>query len=348
MAKQVKYAVVACGAIAQRRHLPEAAANPRSKVVAVADIREDRVREVAGKYGCPGYTDHKRMLKEVDCDAVVVCGPNKYHAPQTLDAFKAGKHVLVEKPMATTRADAKKMIAASKKARKHLMIGLNQRLSPPHVKAREILDGGKLGKVLSFRTAFAHAGPDSWSLDGANSWFFDPELAVMGATGDLGVHKADLMRYLLNDEFTHVGGIVETRDKKDGRGKLIGLDDNAYLTLRTKKGAVGYIVASWTNYGQSEGNYTAIYCENGVMELAMDPDFGVVVKYSNGNVEKHKVGAVASNERQTSSGVIDTFTDCILKNRKPEIDGIEGYRCLNVILTAMDASKRAKVLPLKD
>ncbi|MEX0655263.1 MAG: Gfo/Idh/MocA family oxidoreductase [Phycisphaeraceae bacterium] len=348
MAKQVKYAVLACGAIAQRRHLPEAAANPRAKIVAVMDPLEHRVHEVAAKYDCAAYTDYKKLLREVDCDAVVVCGPNKFHAPQAIDAFKTGKHVLVEKPMATTRAAAKKMIEASKKARKHLMIGLNQRLMPPHVKAREILDSGKLGKILSFRTAFAHGGPDGWSLDGAKSWFFDPDLAVMGATGDLGVHKADLMRYLLNDEFTEVGGIIETRDKKDSRGKLIGLDDNAFLTLRTKKGAVGYIVASWTNYGRSEGNYTAIYGENGVMELAMDPQFGVVVKYRNGNVEKHAVGKVASNENQTGSGIIDTFTDCILKNRKPTIDGTEGYRCLNVILTAMDASKRGSVLKLKD
>ena len=348
MAKQVRYVVIATGAIAQRRHLPEAAANPNAKIVGVMDIREDRVHEVAAKYGCPAYTDHKKMLKEVDADAAVVCGPNYVHAPQSVDCFKAGLHVLVEKPMATTRNDAKKMIEAGKKAGKYLMIGLNQRLMPPHVKARELLDRGVMGKVLSFRTAFAHAGPDGWSIDGAKSWFFDPKQAVMGATGDLGVHKADLMRYLLNDEFTHVGGFVETRDKKDGRGKLIDLDDNAYLTLKTKKGALGYIVASWTNYGRSEGNYTAIYGEKGVMELAMDPEFGVVVKYRNGNVEKHKVGAVASNEAQTSSGVIDTFTDCILNRKKPEIDGREGYQAVNVILTAMEASKRGTILALKD
>ncbi len=348
MAKKVRYGVIGCGAIAQRRHVPEIAANPDAELIALSDPNVDRVNEVADKYDAHAYDDHKKMLKDADLDAVVVCGPNKLHAPQSIDCFKAGKHVLVEKPMATTRNEAKRMIEAAKKARKYLMIGLNQRLMPPHVKAREILGSGKLGRILTFRTAFAHGGPDGWSLDGAKSWFFDPIAAVMGATGDLGVHKADLMRYLLDDEFTHVGGFIETRDKKDSKGKLIGLDDNAYLTLKTKKGAIGYIVASWTNYGKSEGNYTAIYCENGVMELAMDPEFGVVVKYANGNVEKHKVGAVASNTRQVSSGIVDMFTESIRKNRKPSIDGIEGYRCLNVILTAMDAARSGRITPIKD
>jgi predicted dehydrogenase len=343
MAKKVRYGVIGCGAIGQRRHLPEIHANRHATVAAVCDPNDKRVREVAEQYTAHAYTDHKKLLKEADIDAVVVCGPNNTHARQTIDALKTGRHVLVEKPMATTRAEARRMITAARNARKYLMIGLNQRLMPPHVKAREILDAGKLGRVLSFRTCFAHGGPDGWSLDGTKSWFFDPAAAVMGATGDLGVHKADLMRYLLNDEFTHVGGFIDTLDKNDASGKKIGLDDNAYLTLRTKKGAIGYIVASWTNYGRSEGNYTAIYCEKGVMELAMDPEHGVVVKYANGNVEKHQVGAIASNASQTGSGIADLFTDCVRKRRKPTIDGHEGYQCLNVILTAMEAARAGTI-----
>jgi predicted dehydrogenase len=346
VAKQVRYGVTGVGAIGQRRHIPEAAANPNSKVVALADPIKDRVEAVAAKYGAKAYTDYKEMLKDKDVDAVVVCGPNSLHAPQTIEALKAGKHVLVEKPMATTREDAKAMIKAAKKAGKYLMIGLNQRLMSPHIKAKEIVDSGRLGRVLSFRTAFKHPGPEGWSVDGTASWFFQPGAAFMGVTGDLGVHKADLMRWLLGQEFVEVSAMLSTLDKRDSSGKLIGLDDNAFLTLKTQGGIIGSITLSWTNYGAEE-NYTVLYCEKGVISIGTNPEYGVIVDHRSGDREMYKVGAMASNVKQVASGIIDSFTDAILAGKAPNIDGAEGYRCLDVILTAMDAAKDGRTLKIK-
>jgi predicted dehydrogenase len=345
MAK-VKYAVIGCGAIGQRRHIPEAADNPRSVVAALVDPVKDRVEALAEQYGAEAYTDHKQMLKQADVDAVVVAGPNKLHASQSIDALRAGKHVLCEKPMATSRADAKKMIQAAEKAGKSLMIGLNQRLMPPHVKAKQLLKSGVLGKPLTFRTAFKHAGPEGWAIDGAKSWFFDASTAFMGVTGDLGVHKADLMRWLLDQEFSEVCATITTLHKKDTKGKLIGLDDNAMLVLKTDGGVVGSMILSWTNYGPEE-NYTVVYCEKGVMHIGSDPTYGVIVEYANGDREMHKVGEMATNVKQVASGVIDAFTDAIRRKKKPEIDGTEGFKCLNVILTAMDAAKEGKFVRIK-
>ncbi len=342
----VRYGIIGCGAIGQRRHLPECHDNPKSVVGALCDPVKGRAASLAETYGGEAYTDYKKMLKNAKLDAVVVCGPNALHASQTIDALRAGMHVLCEKPMATTRADAKKMISTARKARKYLMIGQNQRLMPPHVRAKEILKRGKLGKVLAFRTAFKHSGPEGWSVDGASSWFFKKSSAIMGTTGDLGVHKADLMRWLLDEEFEQVGGFITTRDKRDAKGKLIPLDDNAYLTLRTQSGVVGSMILSWTNYG-SEENYTILYCSKGVLRLGDDPEFGVVVEYANGDLEKHKVGEIATNVKQVASGIIDSFTDSISRKKAPEIDGYEGYQSLNVILTAMDAAKQKKVLKIR-
>jgi UDP-N-acetylglucosamine 3-dehydrogenase len=343
----VKYGIIGCGAIGQRRHIPECNNNPKSAVGALCDPVKGRAASLAETYGGEAYTDHKKMLKNADIDAVVVCGPNSLHASQTIDALRAGKHVLCEKPMATTRADAKKMISTAKKAGKFLMVGQNQRLMAPHVRAKEILKSGKLGNVLAFRTAFKHPGPEGWSVDGASSWFFKKGSAIMGTTGDLGVHKADLMRWLLDEEFDQVGGLITTRDKRDGKGKLIPLDDNAYLTLQTKSGVVGSMILSWTNYG-SEENYTVVYCSKGVLRLGDDPDFGVVVEYANGDLEKHSVGEISTNEKQVASGIIDSFTRSISRKKAPEIDGFEGYQSLNVILTAMDAAKQKKMLKISN
>src|SRR5579871_4179758 len=339
----VKYGFIGCGAIAQRRHLPEAAANSHSVVAALADPMGDRVEALAKQYGAKGYTDYKEMLKSADIDAVVVAGPNGLHAEQSIASLNAGKHVLCEKPMATTREDAKAMMAAAEKNRKYLMIGLNQRLMPPHVKAKEILQSGKLGKVLSFRTAFKHPGPEGWSVDAGKSWFFRKGQAFMGVCGDLGVHKADLMCWLLGQEFTDVGGFITTLDKRDPEGKLIELDDNAYLTLKTDGGVIGSMILSWTNYGVEE-NYTVIYCQKGVLALGVDPTYGVVASYANGDRELHKVGEMSTNIKQVPSGIIDAFTTSILTNTEPEIDGEEGYKSLDVILTAMEAGHAGRIL----
>jgi UDP-N-acetylglucosamine 3-dehydrogenase len=345
MVMPVRYGIIGCGAIAQRRHLPEAAANPNSKVAALADPQAERVNSLAAQYGAKVYSDYKQMLLDPEIDAVVVAGPNGLHAEQTIAALNAGKHVLCEKPMATAREDAKAMVAAADKNKKYLMIGLNQRLMPPHVKAKEILQSGKLGKVLSFRTAFKHPGPEGWSVDAGKSWFFKKGQAFMGVCGDLGVHKADLMRWLLSDEFTDVSGFITTLDKKDPEGKLIELDDNAYLTLKTAGGIIGSMILSWTNYGAEE-NYTVIYCQKGVLGLGVDPIYGVIVSYANGDREMHKLGEVSTNAKQVASGIIDSFTTSIQTNTPPEIDGREGYRCLDVILTAMEAGLQCRTLKI--
>ncbi len=343
MSKIVKYACIGGGAIAQRRHLPEGHANPKSTIVAIADPVEDRVEQLATQYNAKPYTDYQVMLEACDCDAVIVAGPNKLHAPMSIEALKAGRHVLCEKPMATDRDEAKAMLAAAKDAGKYLMIGMNQRLMPPHAKAKEILDTGKLGKVLSFETTFKHPGPDGWSIDGAKSWFFKKDAAVMGVTGDLGIHKADLMGYLLGESFTHVGGFISTLDKKTEDGKLIPLDDNAFLTLKSESGTIGTITISWTHYGRFEDNGTTLYCEHGVMRLGQDKEFGVMVDLKNGQRERYHVGAVATNTKQVGSGVIDSFTDCILEGRPPIISGEEGYKAMNVIVTAMEAAAEGTI-----
>ncbi len=338
----VRYGFVGAGAIAQRRHLPECAANPASVVAAIADPVKGRAAEQAQRFGGAAWRNWQTMLDEADLDAVVVATPNALHAPQTLAALRRGLHVLVEKPMATTRDQAKQMIAAAKKAQRYLMVGMNQRLMPAHVKAREVLQRGTLGRVLAFETSFKHGGPDGWSVDGAASWFFKKKLAVLGVNGDLGIHKADLMRYLLGEEFTHVGGQVTTRDKKRPDGRPIPVDDNAWLTLKTESGVVGSINISWTHYGRHEANGTTLFGEHGVMRIGEDPRFGVVIDLKNGDQECHAVGAMASNTHQVASGVIDGFTDNIQRRRPPSINGIEGYRALNVILTAVEAAKEGK------
>ncbi|MFD1137451.1 Gfo/Idh/MocA family protein [Paenibacillus urinalis] len=337
---KIKVAVFGCGAIAERRHIPEYAANEQVELVAFADPIIERAEKMAETYGGKGYASYEELLANEEVDAVSVCTPNYLHASMAIAAANAGKHVLVEKPMACTAEEGEQMIEAAKKNGVFLMVGHNQRLMPPHVKAKELLESGKLGKVLTFRTSFGHPGPEAWSVDGADSWFFRKEEAIMGAMGDLGVHKSDFIRYLLNDEVSEVAGFISTLHKEGTE-----VDDNATCILRMKSGAVGTLVASWTQYKGGD-NSTVLWCENGVMKIGTVEGDEVIVELTNGTVETYKVGAMATNEKQVPSGVIDAFVESIVTNTPPSISGEEGLKSLNVILAAFESQKTGQIIKL--
>jgi UDP-N-acetylglucosamine 3-dehydrogenase len=331
MSKKLRVAVIGCGAIAQRRHIVEYEQNEHVELVAFADPVIERAEKYAEKHGAKAYADYKQLLKEVQVDAVSVCTPNALHAPVAIAAAKVGAHVLVEKPMAATAEEGQAMIEAARENGALLMVGHNQRYMPPHVKAKEILDSGRLGKVLTFRTAFGHPGPEGWSVDGRGSWFFRKPEAAMGAMGDLGVHKADLIRHLLSDEVSEVGAFVGTIHKEG-----TDVDDNATCILRMRSGAIGTLTASWTYYKGGD-NSTIIWCENGVIKIDTDPKDNVIVELRNGNVERYQVGAMATNEKQTHSGVVDAFVGHILAGTTPLVSGEEGLKSLQVILAAFES-----------
>lgn len=344
----INVGVIGCGSLGTKRHIAEMAYNPDARMVAFCDNVVSRAQEQAKLHHGKAYADYKALLKHPKLQAVVIATPNYLHAPITIAALQAGKHVLVEKPMAGSREEAQAMIAAADKSGKYLMIGQNQRLMPPHVKAKEILDAGKLGKPLSFRTAFKHRGPVRWCVDkSADTWFFKKKEAVMGVCGDLGIHKADLMRFLLGEELVQVSAQIDTLYHTYPNGKLIDVDDNAMLIVKSASGVMGSIILSWTNFGEAEANYTVIYCEKGVLMLATNPQYPVIVRYADGGEELHKVGSMATNEKQVDSFVSQTFLECIRTQTPPSIDGWEGYKSLNVILTAFDADAQKRTLPVK-
>ncbi|MFS0750745.1 Gfo/Idh/MocA family protein [Oceanobacillus sp. 1P07AA] len=342
MAK-VRVAVIGCGSIAQNRHLVEYGANQQVDVVAVCDIVEKRAKETADKYNANAYTDYKQLLVKEDIDAVSVCLPNYLHAPVSIAALEAGCHVLCEKPMATSKEEAEEMIKAAEKNNRKLMIGHNQRFVPSHQKAKKLIESGTLGKIYSFRTTFGHGGPEGWSADGTDSWFFKKDEAFVGAMGDLGVHKADLMRYLLNEEFVEVAAFIETSAKEKAT-----VDDNATLVLKSESGIIGTLAASWA-YNAKEDNSTVIFAEKAIVRLEDDPNYSMIVQYTNGEVVKYELGGIQSNEEggQTSSHVIDHFITCLATDKQPLIDGSEGLKSLNVILAALSSVETKQIFQLE-
>lgn len=338
---KVKIGVIGCGSIAKYRHLPEYHAHPNVEMVAVCDIDVQRAQTVAQTYGTKAYINYKDLLNDKDMDAVSICVPNIYHASMTIAALQAGKHVLCEKPMATTIKEAKQMIEAANESGKIVMIGHNQRFVPSHQKARDMIAHGELGKIYSFRTSFGHSGPESWSVDGRDSWFFKKSEAVLGAMGDLGVHKADLIRFVLGEEIVEVAAFVETSAKKE-----TDVDDNAVCILRTESGIIGTLAASWSYL--KEDNSTIIYGEKAVLRLEDDPVYSLIVHHLDGRTETFQLGHIQSNDDggQHDSGVIEAFIDSIVNQKVPPITGMEGLKSLKVILAALESNATKKIIRL--
>jgi predicted dehydrogenase len=332
---KIRVAIIGNGSICRHRHAPEYAAHDDAEIVAFADRVPERAEYCVKKYGGKAYDKWEDVLALKDVDAVSVCTPNAFHAPITIAALQAGKHVLCEKPMATSAAEADAMIDAARTAGRFLMIGHNQRLAPLHVKAKQILESGIIGKVITFRTAFSHGGPEGWSIEGAGGWFFDKKQAFVGAMGDLGVHKADLLRWLLGEEIVEVSAMVERLEKTFG-----DVDDTAVCLLRTQSGAVGTLAASWTHH-PGEDNATIVYGEKGILRIGSDKSYPVVVNLQSGESQFFQTGALQTNEAggQSDSGVIRKFLHSLATNTPPEISGDEGRRALAIILACLESSE---------
>jgi predicted dehydrogenase len=338
--KTVKVGIIGCGSIAQHRHLPEYKMNKNVEIVAVCDVNEQRAIEVGKQYGAKVYINYEELLASGTVDAVSVCTPNYLHAPISIAALKSGVHVLCEKPMATSKEEAQAMIQATKESGKKLMIGHNQRFVSSHQKARQLIESGEIGKIYSFRTTFGHGGPEQWSVDGKESWFFQKDEAFIGAMGDLGVHKTDLLRYILGEEIVEVGAFVQTSAKD-----FANVDDNAVCVLKTESGIIGTLAASWAYVGK-EDNSTIIYGEKGILHLEDHPTYSLIVQYASGEVVNYELSKIQSNDEggQSNTHVIEEFVSAILEDKEPAVSGEEGAKSLSVILAALESHETKQIV----
>lgn len=337
----VRVGIIGCGKIAQVRHFPEYFANEHAEVTGCFDANEERMKELADKYGIRSYASYEELLADETIDAVSICVANNAHARISIEALEQGKHVLCEKPMAVTLEECERMVEAADRNHKYLMIGQNQRLTRAHVKAKELISDGAVGEVLSFRTTFGHSGPETWSIDpGKNVWFFDRKKAAMGAMADLGIHKTDLIQYLLGDRIVETSAKLATLSKRDASGNLIGVDDNAICIYRMKKGAIGTMCASWC-YAQ-EDNSTVIYGSEGMLRIYDNPEYSLVLIGKDGDKVYYDLDRIQTNDCQTASGIIDAFVECIEQGREPEISGRDVLSAMRAVFASIQSSEEGR------
>ena len=344
----IKIGIIGCGKIAQVRHLPEYAEHPEAKVWGLFDINTERAKELADQYGAKAYESYEALLADPEIDAVSVCAANFAHAEISVAALNAGKHVLCEKPMAVTLAECESMVEAARRNGKFLMIGHNQRLAKAHSTAKQLIDEGLIGRIVTFRTTFGHGGPETWSVDpGKNVWFFDKSKAAMGAMADLGIHKTDLIHYLTGERVIRTTARVVTLDKRYANGELIGVDDNSICIYELTGGIMGTMTASWTHYG-AEDNSTVLYGTKGIMKIYDDPSCAIKVTLNDGQQLRYDVEAIQTNDNQTKSGVIDLWMESLVNGIAPEISGESALAAMRAVFASIESSELGRTVEIPE
>lgn len=343
----MKVGIIGCGSIAKLRHAPEYTANPYVDGIVFYDRNVDRARKLADIFNGSVAQTLEELLDDPTIQAISDCSSNENHHIFSTKALLKGKHVLCEKPISLTLEEATEIVEAQKKSQMKLMVDHNQRLTPAHRKAKEILKNKELGKILTFRTTFGHKGPESWGVNKTKStWFFKKDRSGLGVAGDLGIHKIDLLQFLLEDEIEKVGAFQGTLDKVDEQGIPVEVCDNIVCSLMTKQGRMGTASFSWTYYGE-EDNSTIIYCEKGILKIYHNPAYQLEVITRDGDQINYKLETIQTNDNQTNTGIIDAFIDSIRLDKEPLVSGEDALTSLKVVLSILESAKTNKIITLK-
>ena len=217
-ADKVGFAIVGLGKLSLGQLIPALRVAKHAKLAAVVSGKPDKARRVAAENGLPAdavysYDDYDRIAQDPRIQVVYIVLPNAMHAEYTIRALKAGKHVLCEKPMATSIADAEAMIAAAKAADRRLMIAYRCHYEPLNLDVMRRLRARSLGRPRIVNTTMGRQADPS---DPSDAWRLDGAMSGGGALGDMGVYGVNAARYLLNEEPVEVRAWAHT-DKTDPR-----------------------------------------------------------------------------------------------------------------------------------
>ncbi|MBT5901709.1 MAG: Gfo/Idh/MocA family oxidoreductase [Opitutaceae bacterium] len=252
--KSFNIAVIGAGAIGVD-HIRSFQQHPAANVIALAEVSKTRGQEAADSYKIPSLvTDYHELLQRPDIDVVSIALPNFLHATVGIEALRAGKHLMVDKPMATNARDAAKLIAAAQKYRRRLMVGQNMRFSPEVQTARHLINQGKLGDVYHAKTCWSRRS----GIPRIGSWFTQKQFAGGGCTYDIGVHALDRALFLMGEfEAAAVSGQTYSQlgplgrgDGNWGKGEIdkkakFDVDDLSVALIKLKSGRTVLLEASW-------------------------------------------------------------------------------------------------------
>jgi predicted dehydrogenase len=343
---RIRVGILGCGKIA-RLHAQgyKAAADVAQVVVCCDEYNIDLARATAQEFGADATNRWQEVIERADVDAISICMPPYQHAEIALAAAAAGKHVLVEKPMAMNLAECKTMVAAAKNAGIVLMVGQNQRFQPEHVKIKALLDRNAIGRIVALRF---DCNQFVKTMYPPNSWIFDKAKSGGGMVAQTAVHKIDLMRHFFGEvrEVAAFNGYTGLNlNYKPG-----GNEDIAALLMTFESGIIGeafYLFAAHkTPIPTTTGELTIFYGEKGIIHnvLGWHIYSTEVPEYSGGltKLEIHTYPYVDSVVAE-----VRHFLECIQNGTEPITSGRDNLGTMAVIDAIYQAAETKTVVQVE-
>jgi len=350
MSRPVGIAIIGSGGVARKYHLPAYAklqAEGKLKIVAVCDLSEETAKTAATEFSVPHiFTDYKKMLELDEIDAVDVCTPNYLHKDPVVDSFAAGKHVLVEKPLAINAREGKLMVEAGHKAGKKLQVALNIRFGSGPQAIKRFIDDGKLGDIYYARAhALRRRGIPGWGV------FTQKDKQGGGPLIDIGVHILDLTLWLMGyPEPATTSGVAYTKfgTRDDVIGlmgkwdpKIFTVEDFASGFIRFKNGASLSLESSFVANLEKNAMETSVFgTEGGAMLDLYNSSRTKIFREESGTLTDSTpvfLPDIGSHEAE-----IRSFIQAIVDDTPVEVPGEQGLmvtRILDAIYESSDTGR---------
>lgn len=335
--KELKLGVIGAGDFSSF-HLDGIRKAPNATAVAICDLREERAKAQAEKFYVPDYyTNHHELLAREDIDAVTLPLPDQVHKQIAIDALRAGKHVLCEKPMALSLDECKEMIRVARETGNQLMVGQIGRYTPGFLQAKALLDSGAIGELFMVESEYAH---DYSAIGGQGGWRVTPEREpIIGG----GCHAVDLVRMMAGNP-TEVSAYANNKSLVDWP-----IHDCTLAIMRFPTGVIGKVMTSTgckRNYTMRSLLYgtkgTIIFDNTSPVISLFQEKFTDSKDFESFNQQTLEIKIpVEVNNHNFTSEVAD-FCKCIGEGRDVTTNGVEGASTVSVCLSIVESFKTGK------
>lgn len=334
MSDTLQFGLIGCGRIAPH-HAKAIQSLPGARLAAVVDVIEERAYRFADEYGAEPYLDYTDMLRRTDVDMVCICTPSGLHAQMAIDAARAGKHIIVEKPMALSLRDADEMIAEAKANGVKLCVAFQNRYNPPIQDLRAAVQSGKLGRLLLGNATVRWYRTQEYYEDGWHgTWAMDG-----GALMNQSIHHVDALIWLMGEPVESVFAYSATLAHR------MEAEDSVVAALRFASGALASIEASTITFPTDLEGSVTLLGERGSVKIG-----GVALNRKEmwkveGELER-EAAILAENQTDPLSvygtshpHVFADFVAAVREGREPFTNGVEGRRALEVVLAVYESAR---------
>ena len=332
--RKVRYAVVGLGHIAQVAVLPAFKNAENSELFALVSGDADRLEKIGKKYSIEhlySYQDYSRALSNVD--AVYLTVPNHLHREYAVRAAAAGVHVLCEKPMAVTSDECRAMIEAAEQNHVKLMIAYRLHFEAGNLEAIRLARGGKLGELRIFTSEFAQ------QVSEGNVRVTEPVERGGGAVYDMGVYCINAARCLFGEEPTEVLAVTANR----GEERFQRVEEMTSVVMRFPQERLGSFTCS---FGAADISRYALVGTKGVLRADPAYEYAMAIRHQLTVGEKTKPHKFPKRDQFAAQLVY--FSDCILKNKEPEPNGLEGLADVRIVEAIYESARVKRAVPIPE